>query len=157
MPHNPTPVVIHAPTDRHTKGTPFIEKAVQELHSEGLAFEFKLVQNMPHQDLMKELNQADILVDQLLGGGFGVLAMEGMASGKPVCGFILPSVRNEIPDLPIVQCTTDSIKDQLRELILNQNQREMVGHESWAFARKHFDRDTIYEDLWQLYLSLWKD
>ena len=155
-PQNRIPVVIHAPTDVHTKGTPFIEQAMQDLWADGLRFTFNTYQKLPHDELMNEIMGADILVDQLFNGNFGVLATEGMAYGKPVCGYIMPSVRNEIPDLPIVQCTIETIKEQLRYLIQNKGERERIGKESWEFARKHFDRDTIYEELWQLYLTLWK-
>lgn len=153
-PENPIPVVIHAPTDKNTKGTDFVIKAVKELHDEGLEFKFNIAQNLSHTTLMKELNQSDILVDQLLSGGFGVLAVEGMAFGKPVCGYITPSIRKLMPDLPIVQCSVDNIKEQLKTLILDREKRERIGQKSWKFTRENFDRDKIYEELWKIYLSL---
>lgn len=148
--------IYHAPTDRIRKGSDYVEKAVEELKAEGLQFEFHVISNLPHDELLLILEtKADIVVDQLLSGGFGILAMEAMSCGRPVCGYVMPEVRNAIPDLPIVQCTIDTLKDNLRELILNKEKREKIGKASWEFAKKQYDRDTIYEELWQIYLNFW--
>lgn len=154
---NQLPLIIHAPTDVHTKGTSFIEQSFIDLQSEGLQFTYRIYQGLPHDELMEKLIEGDILVDQLISGGYGTIAMEGMAFGKPVCGFVMPSIRKQIPDLPIVQCTVETIKDQLRDLIEDKEKREKIGREGWEFARKHFDREKIYEDVWQMYLSLWNN
>jgi glycosyltransferase involved in cell wall biosynthesis len=155
-PTKPTnPSVIHAPTDVHTKGTPFIEKAVEELKREGLQFQFHIYSGKPHDELMEILQtDADIVIDQLFSGGFGVFASEAMSFGRPVCSFILPEIREQIPDLPIVQCTVDTLKTNLRDLIMDGEKRDRIGNESWQFAQKHFDQDKIYEELWQIYLKL---
>jgi glycosyltransferase involved in cell wall biosynthesis len=151
------PSVIHAPTDVHTKGTPFIEKAVEELKHEGLQFQFHIYSGKPHDELMEILQtDADIVIDQLFSGGFGVFAMEAMSFGRPVCSFILPEIREQIPDLPIVQCTVDTLKTNLRDLIMDGEKRDRIGYEGWQFAQKHFDQDKIYEELWQIYLKLMK-
>ena len=155
-PTKPTnPSVIHAPTDIHTKGTPIIEKAVKELMGEGIQFQFHIYNGKPHDELMQILqNEADIVIDQLFNGGFGVFAMEALSSGRPVCSFIMPEIRERVPDLPIVQCTIDTLKNNLRELITDKEKRDRIGNESWQFARTHFDKDRIYEELWQIYLKL---
>jgi glycosyltransferase involved in cell wall biosynthesis len=87
-------------------------------------------------------------------GAFGVFASEAMSFGLPVCSFIQPNVREQIPDLPIVQCTIDTLKANLRELIRDREKRDKIGYEGWQFARRHFDQDRIYEALWKIYLDL---
>lgn len=155
-PSNQKPFILHAPSNRQTKGTAFVEQAVTDLHAEGLDFDFQIYQKVPHDQFIEALQtRADIVVDQLLSGGYGVLAMESMAYGKTVCGYVLPEVRATMPGLPIVQCTVDTLTDNLRELILDKAKRDRIGRESWEFARRNFDRDHIYEKLWQVYLNLW--
>jgi glycosyltransferase involved in cell wall biosynthesis len=150
------PVIVHAPSNLQKKGTHYIQKAVDTLLEEGLSFDFRIFHKIPHEEFIRYMiDEADIVVDQLLIGDFGVLAMEAMTFSKPVCGFVLDELREMIPDLPIVQCTVDTIKDQLRDLILNPKKREQLGRKGWEFAKKHYDRDTTYEKLWQIYLELW--
>jgi len=150
------PMIVHALSNLLKKGTHYIQKAVDSLHEEGLSFDFRIFHKVPHEEFIRYMiDEADIVVDQLLVGDFGVLAMEAMTFAKPVCGFVLDELREMIPDLPIVQCTVDTIKDQLRDLILNPKKREQFGRKGWNFAKKHYDRDTTYEKLWQIYLELW--
>ncbi len=150
-------LIIHAPTNPLTKGTKYVEQAISALKEEGLEFDFRIYHKVPHDEFIKVLiDEADIIVDQLLGGGFGTLAMEGMCYGKPVCGYITDELRSAYPDLPIVQCTVETLKDVLKDLILNAEKRKKIALEGWEFAKKHYDRDPIYEDVWNIYMDLWE-
>jgi glycosyltransferase involved in cell wall biosynthesis len=150
------PVIVHAPSNYHTKGTYYIQNAINALKEEGLDFEFKIFHKVPHDTFINFLkNEADIVVDQLLSGGYGTLSMEGMTYSKPVCCYINEDIWAQIPDLPIIQSTIDSLQSNLRDLILNPEKREQIGREGWKFARNHFDRDIVGEKLWQIYLDLW--
>lgn len=152
------PVVIHAPTNPLTKGTKYVQKAVDALIEKGVDFEFRIFHKVPHDEFLEFLiNEADIVVDQLLSGGYGTLAMEGMTYGKPVCCYVTEDILNQIPDLPIVQCTIETLQDNLQELILHPEKREEIGQAGWDFAREHFDRDVVAEKLWQIYLKLWNN
>ena len=76
--------MLHAPSRRIVKGTKYILDAVEELKSEGLKFDFKMVEGMKNSDAKELYRTADIVVDQLRIGWYGVLAVEAMALGKPV-------------------------------------------------------------------------
>ena len=69
--------------------------------------DFLLLEDRPHADVQRILrDEADIVLDQFLLGGFGSLAVEGMYYGKPVVGYLIESVRAEhYPDCPIVNAT----------------------------------------------------
>ncbi len=150
------PLVVHAPSNYLTKGTKYIQRAVDGLKAQGLDFEFHIFHKVPHDTLITFLEEkADIVVDQLLSGGYGTFSMEGLTFGKPVCCYITEDIWEQIPDLPIVQSTVDTIQENLRDLILHPEKREEIGRAGSAFARKHFDRDITAEKLWQIYLDLW--
>lgn len=149
------PLIVHAPTHFATKGTIFVEKAVDNLRKRGYVFEFRLFHKTPSEEVKKVIKEkAAIVVDQLLSGGFGNLAVEAMSYGKPVCGYILEDLRTMIPELPIVQCTKDNLEEQLAFLLDHPEERERIGRKSHEFARVHFDRDVIFEKMWNLYLGL---
>ena len=154
---NKHPVVIHAPSNPLKKGTKYIQKAVDALKEEGLDFEFRIFHKVPHDTFIEFLkNESDIVVDQLLSGGYGTLAMEGMTYGKPVCCYITEDTWAQIPDLPIIQSTVETIQENLRDLIIHPEKRKKIGRAGWEFSREYFDRDIIAEKLWQVYLSLWR-
>jgi len=149
------PVIVHAPTNPITKGTPYIEQALEELKAEGYAFEYRKLHKVPNLEARRIYREeADIIVDQLLSGGFGTLAMEAMCYGKPVCGFVLPELRQSLPDLPIVQCTIETIKQQLIWLLEHPEERVQLGRAGRAFAEAHYDREKNYQAVWDLYLEL---
>lgn len=153
---SPLPVVLHAPTNAAKKGTAYINQAVENLKAKGLAFEYLCLTKVPHEEFIQSLRKADIVVNSVLGGGFGNLAMEAMANGKPVCGYVLDEIRALIPDLPVVQCTIETLEEKLAWLIENPQERVRISRAGYDFAREHYDRDKIGEALWALYMGLFR-
>ncbi|NIL95722.1 MAG: glycosyltransferase family 1 protein, partial [Planctomycetales bacterium] len=81
-PANPAgdvPVILHAPSHRGVKGTRFIVEAVSRLQQEGVKLELMLIENMPYADAQQAYRRADLLIDQVLCGWYGGLAVELMA------------------------------------------------------------------------------
>jgi hypothetical protein len=150
------PMIIHAPTNPQTKGTKYVQAAIDALRKEELEFEFRIFHKIPHDEFINFLkNDADIVIDQLLSGGFGSLAMEGMSYGKPVCCYVTEDIWPMVPGLPIVQSTINTLHEQLCMLIKNPDKRKEIGLAGWEFAKAHYDRDFACEKLWQIYLDLW--
>jgi hypothetical protein len=119
------PVVVHAPSHRGVKGTRFILDAVRRLKSEGVRLEFVMVEGVAHTEAMKLYANADLLVDQLLVGWYGGLAVELMALAKPVVAYIreedmhfVPKVMRE--QLPVVNATPQSVYQVLRDLLTSR-------------------------------------
>ena len=52
------------------------EKALKELKKEGLRFELKLLNKVPFNEALEWYKRADLIVDQILIGWYGVLATE---------------------------------------------------------------------------------
>jgi glycosyltransferase involved in cell wall biosynthesis len=116
------PVVLHAPTDRRAKGTRLILEAADRLHADGVDFEFVLVEGLTHEKARREYERADLVVDQVLAGWYGGLAVELMALGKPVVAYIRPADLDRIPvemrnELPVIDAEPSTITDVLRRLL----------------------------------------
>lgn len=113
------PLVVHAPSHRGAKGTRFVLDAVARLQAEGVPFDFQLIEGMAHAEARRWYERADLLVDQLLAGWYGGLAVELMALGTPVVcylrdtdfGFLPPALRAA---LPLIPAAPDTITDVLR-------------------------------------------
>jgi hypothetical protein len=116
------PLVVHAPSDRLTKGTSEVIEAVERLRGEGLPFEFRLVEGMTQAEARRIYEQADIFVDQLHVGWYGAAAVELMALAKPVLCFLRAEDFRFLPpdlvaEIPIVNVTPSTLADRLRKLI----------------------------------------
>ena len=77
------PVILHAPSSRRRKGTEHVVAAC-----EGLDADLEIVEGLPHDEAFERYRNADIVVDQLNAGWYGVFAIECLALGKPVVTFL---------------------------------------------------------------------
>lgn len=134
------PVVIHAPSHRGAKGTRFVLDAVGKLQSEGIPFEFVLIEQLSNAEARKLYEKADLLIDQVLAGWYGGLAVELMALGKPVLcyiregdlSFIPPAMRQE---LPIINITPDTLYTILKEyLTVRRHELPAIGQRSRQYV-----------------------
>jgi glycosyltransferase involved in cell wall biosynthesis len=151
------PLIVHAPTNEEIKGTVYIERAIRALKDEGYQFDYRRLVGLSHEEAMRIYrDEADIIVDAVIMGGFGSLAVEGMYFGKPVCGYLIESVRREMyPDCPIYLVTIDNLKERLGWLISHPEERMRLGKEGRAFVERHFDREKLNQRLWSIYQTLW--
>jgi glycosyltransferase involved in cell wall biosynthesis len=144
--------LIHAPNHRGLKGSGHILKAVEELRREGLAIELAIVENVPNEKMPALINNADVVVDQLVLGWYGMFAIEGMALGKPVVCHIRPAYRDfyvaagliDAGELPLVDCTIFTIKDTLRRLAsLTRRELRAMGSDARSYVERHHSIESI--------------
>jgi glycosyltransferase involved in cell wall biosynthesis len=140
-----TPVVVHAPTHRGGKGTRFVVDAVERLHAEGVEFDFELVEGLRRAAARQAYERAHVLVDQLLAGWYGGIAVELMALGRPVIAYIRDEDLDRVPDglrneLPILGARPETITDVLRRaLTTDRDLLAQTGARSRAFVERWHD------------------
>ena len=95
------PTVVHAPSRRRPpiKGTAFIDPVLRHLHEQGRIV-YLSPERLPHAVMRSLIRDADVVVDQILTGSYGVTAVEGMAAGRLVLGYVGDDVRNLMPEAP---------------------------------------------------------
>ncbi len=148
------PKIVHAPTNRDTKGTIYIEKALESLRLKNIEFEYIQVENMTHDEAIKIYSQADIIADELLIGSHGIFACEGMALGKPVVTYIQETLLSTYPDgVPIVNANPDTIESVLEELILSPQKRHDIGKQGREYVERVHDIKVVAKRLEKIYLS----
>jgi hypothetical protein len=129
------PLVVHAPSRPGVKGTSHVLAAVEALRDEGIDFDFRLVQGLSNAEAREIYEQADIIVDQLRIGWYGVLAVEGMALGKAVISYIRDDLVSSFTgDVPVAVATPVTIKDVLRELIRDPARRNAQASAGRAYC-----------------------
>lgn len=155
-PSSQRPVVVHGPTAPVGKGTPAVLRAVEGLRRRGVEFEFVLLEGVPRRQALDAIRSCDVLLDQfVVGDGYGVTAVEAMAFGKPVVGYLTPALRASFPDdLPLAQATQDDLVDVLGDLLADGDRRLHLGQESRSFAEQHHDAKRTAERLVGTYGSL---
>jgi glycosyltransferase involved in cell wall biosynthesis len=148
------PLVVHAPSSRRRKGTEHVIAACEEL-----GVELDLVEGVHHDEARRRYERADIVVDQLNAGWYGIFAIEAMALGKPVVTFLRaePLRRTEAAfhtAVPIVSATKETLADSLRPLVDSPTERKRIGAASRAYVEQVHDVDRNADRLLDLYARL---
>jgi len=151
---NDNPLIVHAPTNRKFKGSHYVEKAIKKIQNKA-KFTYQIIEKMSHQQAVSNYLKADIIVDQLLCGTYGMFSVEAMAMGKPVVAFIREDVRQKFPkDLPIVQATPETLADVLLELIQNPKRRHDLGEAGRRYITKYHSAEHVTDELLKIYQKL---
>jgi hypothetical protein len=141
-------VVAHAPTDRGVKGTEHVVRAVETLRAEGVSVELAIVEGVTQQQARAIYQRADVVVDQLLTGWYGAVAVEAMALAKPVIAHIDPSDLARVPvelarEMPIVRARADTLESTLRGLIADGPRLSELGTAGRAFVERWHDPRAV--------------
>jgi glycosyltransferase involved in cell wall biosynthesis len=136
----PVPVVAHAPSQGWMKGSELVDPLLQQLHDDGIIV-YRRVEGIPHSDMPAVFRDADIVIDQLAIGSYGVAACEGMAAGRVVLGHVSDATRATVQDLtgvelPLVEVDADTIVDRIHELIADPDAARQVAARGQAFVEK---------------------
>lgn len=151
------PLVVHAPTSRAFKGTEYIEGTVQRLKRE-INFDFRLIEKQSLAATRSMIEEADIVIDQVLCGMYGNVSVEGMGKGKPVICYIRPDIAKRLPkSLPIVSANPETLYEALKALLLDAEWREWLGHAGNHFVRHYHDAGKVVKQLIAIYQSLFQE
>jgi O-antigen/teichoic acid export membrane protein/glycosyltransferase involved in cell wall biosynthesis len=145
------PVVVHAPSNRARKGTEHVIAACRELD-----VELEIVEGLHHEEARKRYERADIVVDQLNAGWYGLFAIEAMALGKPVVTALHEDAvaRTESAfgvEVPLVNATAETLVDALRPLVNSPEERRRLGEASRRYVEEVHDADRNAGRLLEIY------
>ena len=124
-----------------------------------LPVELRIVEGLRHDEARREYEVADIVVDQLNAGWYGLFAIEAMALGKPVVTFLHDEAVARTEDafgttVPIVSATAETLTAHLRPLVEDADHRRRVGAASREYVERVHDVETVADRLLDIYARL---
>lgn len=137
--------IVHAPSHDGVKGTRFVFAAIEKLNADGLFIDLKLVRNLSNTDLLKEIQNSDLLIDQLLIGWYGGVAVEAMNMGIPVVSFVDKSSCTVIPgsmksNIPVLNSSPKDIEHTIADFYKSGVEaRKAKSDSSMSFAAEWHD------------------
>jgi glycosyltransferase involved in cell wall biosynthesis len=144
--------IAHAPTNEAIKGTAHIKKAIAQLQKEGYPLEFIFITGKSHEECIHKTAEADIVVDQVLLGVYGIYAAESMAMGKPVICYIREDLRSHYhADLPIISAHKDNLVDVLKSVIEQRNRWSEWGNQGMEYVKKNHSSEVIAKKMIEAY------
>ena len=149
------PVVVHAPSSRRRKGTEHVVAAC-----EALDVDLRIVEGLRHDEAFAHYREADIVIDQLNAGWYGVLAIECLALGKPVLTYLFDDARAWTEnafgtEVPLVNVTAETLQERLGALVdAGPGEWRRVGDASRAYVEQVHDIERVVDSLVELYERL---
>jgi len=148
------PVILHAPSSRRRKGTEHVLAAC-----EGLDADLVLVEGLHHDEAFERYREADIVIDQLNAGWYGLFAIECMALAKPVVTFLHEEAVARSEEafetrIPIVSATKANLRQRLEPLVADAEERRRIGEASRAYVEQVHDIERVTDRLLALYARL---
>ena len=148
------PLVVHAPSSRGRKGTEHVIAACEQL-----PVDLEIVEGLHHDEARERYRAADIVVDQLNAGWYGLFAIEAMALGKPILTFLHDEAVRRTEDafgvpVPIVGTTKETLVEDLRPLVESPEERRRVGLASRAYVERVHDVEQVADRLLDIYARL---
>lgn len=150
--------IIHATKHRHYKGSRYLENAIKELTDEGYSIEYIFVGDKSTKEAKEIYRTADIIADQFLLGIYSNFAIEGMALGKPVIGYLREewfNINTHWKYCPIVNTSPDYIKANLIDLIEDYQLRLNLGLRGRVYVERFHNiksvghyMDGFYQEVW---------
>lgn len=133
------PLIVHVPSREGVKGSHYIQQALDELKEEGHKFRFKFVTGVSHDEVIEMYSNADIVIDQLRIGWYGVASVEAMALGKCTVAYIREDIEHHLTPFnkPIVNANPENIKDVIKELIYDRNKVIKKGRTGRKFVEDY--------------------
>ena len=140
--------IVHAPSQRAGKGTQAVLDAIETLQREGAPIDLDLIEGVPHAEARQRYAAADLVIDQVRLGWYGLTSIEAMALGKPVVCHLDPEAADEtdaafgVP-LPHVRADGAALPGVLRELVRDPEQLPALGAASRAYAEAVHAHDRV--------------
>ena len=153
-PENERVRIAHAPSNRAKKGTDAVVAACEQL-----PVDLDLIEGVKHDEARRRYAEADVIVDQLVVGWYGLFAIESMATGRPVVTYLHDDAVEQTEaaygvQVPIVNATKDTLVDALRPLVQSAQLRRELGERGRAYVERVHELDVIGDRLAEIYRSL---
>jgi len=148
--------VAHAPSKRAVKGTQAVLDAVESLRRRGAPIELDLIEGVPNAEARERYAAADLVVDQLRVGWYGMFAIESMALAKPVVVYLDAEGAAETEEafgleLPLVQADEQSVEDVLAGLVEARAELPEVGRRSRDYVERIHAHTAVGQRVLEIY------
>jgi hypothetical protein len=122
-------VILHVPSNKKLKGTKYINDALIKISNSNeypirlITPNFKQNDNssnylVSRYNLFKAFQEADIIIDQMIIGWYGLQSIEGLLAGKKVICYVDEKYNNFLyDDCPIVLANLNNINEVLQTCI----------------------------------------
>ncbi|MCL1897199.1 MAG: hypothetical protein FWG16_00015 [Micrococcales bacterium] len=144
--------VAHAPSSGLLKGSHWIDQQMGRLEELGV-IEYSRITGVAPERMPGLLRQMDVVIDQIVLGNVGVLAVQTMAAGRISLGLLTPGVRRRYPvDPPLISVDPLTLSDVVWQIAKDPASFQSLAAAGPTFARQFHDGRLAAQVLAQEFL-----
>jgi glycosyltransferase involved in cell wall biosynthesis len=148
--------LAHAPSKRAVKGTEAVIAAVEALRARGAPIELDLIEGVPNREARLRYAAADVIVDQLKIGWYGMFAIESMALAKPVVVHLDEEATAETEEafgleLPLVRANEGNLETVLAGLLEVRETLPQLGRRSREYVERVHAHTSVARRVLEIY------
>lgn len=133
--------IVHFPSHKALKGTPYVEEAIRQLRKGGVKLEY-VTGPMSNREVLEQMELAHVVIDQFTHT-FGLLAVEAMSRGCVVVCRMEKWARDIWPDVPLVSCNPEYLEQTIKELLENPEKMKEIAGRSLAWHKRHATPEIV--------------
>ncbi len=132
------PIVLHAPPrTEQMKGSHWVDDVCESLHHAG-AIDYRRLHGVPFAEMPSRIREADIVIDQLALGSYGVLALQAMACERLVVGHVSERVRNRLDEtLPVLQAEPPELERVITDALADRAGSQALARCGRDYVRRY--------------------
>ena len=140
-------IIGHAPTNRRAKGSDIIINAVKELQQEYPHIELDLIEGVPYKEALERKSRCTLFIDQIGNLGYGINSIESLGMGIVTCSGLAPGFSSMFRGHPFIEIDRNSIKDNIRNIINNNEKRADLEERSASWVRSIHNSSTVVQKI----------
>jgi len=131
------PTILHLPTNGLLKGSHLIDPVLSRLHDENV-ITYLRPDSVPPNEVAKLIEQADVVVEQVVLGLYSVMSIQAMAAGRLAIAHVPDRIRKRTltGDIPVLDATGENLEDVIRDFLLNPQPYEQMAARGPAFVER---------------------
>lgn len=139
--------IVHATNHPGIEGTLEISRAIAKLSREGWNIKFKFLRNIPPEQVLEELETADLNIGKMKMGHYANTQIEAMALGVPAITHVRPEfISDELTESGFIFSTLGSLEDDLRALLTSPELLEQKRLIARSSILKLHDQDRLLKE-----------
>jgi hypothetical protein len=133
------PVVVHIPSNPFLKGSAAADAALRRLHDAG-RIEYRRLEGIAPGRVPGLVADADVVLDQLVLGCYGVMAVQAMCAGRLVVAHVAEHVRARLPaGLPVVESGPADVEAVIDQVLAERERYRSMAAEGPGYAAELHD------------------
>ena len=147
-------LVVHSPSAPIAKGTAIIQAGMNKIIAKYPYVKFKILKGISIMEYQRYLAKSDILIDQMIWGGYGIAAQQAMEMGKVVCTYINDSRKILYgSNCPVININKETLYSEIEKLILDNEYMDKVKKASMDYYQNTHSPINVAKQMKDAYLS----